>query len=390
MNKLTTTTNIDSSKLKEVFELNEGLTTRALENLNSKAKSLPIDLTLLTIAEGDSIESEINDLRKRGADAIKMCKDRRMIFTRQFDLMKKAFTEQETSIENALIPYKSFADSWNAEKYKRQQAEQQGSNKRIAEENAKIEYKQYVQEQLTAKCYALIGEYSKRMNDKFYSCTLGNIDTYKAELEGYIPKQLKGIDLLIVLQNHPLLTEEQMNNIQLSTLENSTTELSQIYTSKLIAECNRIIELVPGRKEELVRIANDESEAKRVAERIAKEEEERKAQIEKDKSEAEAKAKDEANASKMDVAFENASISQETTLTKGTTVKMKYDVQTHKQMLSIIQYWVVNCMNLLTIDDLKKKLSFTITACNEALNKDGEIIEGVPTIEDVRTRLSKK
>ena len=92
----------------------------------------------------------------------------------------------------------------------------------------------------------------------------------------------------------------------------------------------------------------------------------------------------------MDVAFENASISQETTLTKGTTVKMKYDVQTHKQMLSIIQYWVVNCMNLLTIDDLKKKLSFTITACNEALNKDGEIIEGVPTIEDVRTRLSKK
>lgn len=389
MNELTTTS-IDANKLKEVFELNAGLTLRATESLNNRAKTLPIDLTLLTIAEGDSIESEINDLRKRGADAIKMCKDRRMIFTRQFDLMKKAFTEQENSIENALIPYKSFADNWNAEKYKRQQAEQQESNKKIAEENAKIEYKQYVQEQLTAKCYSLIEEYSKRMNDKFYSCTLGNIDTYKAELEGYIPKQLKGIDLLIELQNHPLLTEEQMNNIQLSTLENSTTELSQIYTSKLIAECNRIIEMVPGRKEELVRISNDENEAKRVAERIAKEEEERKAQIEKDKSEAEAKAKDEANASKMDVAFENASISQETTLTKGTTVKMKYDVQTHKQMLSIIQYWVVNCMNLLTIDDLKKKLSFTITACNEALNKDGEIIEGVPTIEDVRTRLSKK
>lgn len=389
MNELSTTS-IDANKLKEVFELNAGLTLRATESLNNRAKTLPIDLTLLTVAEGDSIESEINDLRKRGADAIKMCKDRRMIFTRQFDLMKKAFTEQETSIENALIPYKSFADSWNAEKYKRQQAEQQESNKKIAEENAKIEYKQYVQEQLTAKCYALIGEYSKRMNDKFYSCTLGNIDTYKAELDGYLPKQLKGQDLLVELQKHPLLTEEQMNNIQLSTLENSTTELSQIYTSKLIAECNRIIELVPGRKEELVRIANDESEAKRVAERIAKEEEERKAQIEKDKSEAEAKAKDEANASKMDVAFENASISQETTLTKGTTVKMKYDVQTHKQMLSIIQYWVVNCMNLLTIDDLKKKLSFTITACNEALNKDGEIIEGVPTIEDVRTRLSKK
>ena len=92
MNELTTTTNIDSSKLKEVFELNEGLTTRALENLNSKAKTLPIDLTLLTIAEGDSIESEINDLRKRGADAIKMCKDRRMIFTRQFDLMKKSLS----------------------------------------------------------------------------------------------------------------------------------------------------------------------------------------------------------------------------------------------------------------------------------------------------------
>ena len=389
MNELTTTS-IDANKLKEVFELNAGLTLRATESLNNRAKTLPIDLTLLTVAEGDGIEKEINDLRKRGSDAIKICKDRRMVFTRQFDLMKKAFTEQETSIENALIPYKSFADNWNAEKYKRQQAEQQESNKKIAEENAKIEYKQYVQEQLTAKCYSLIEEYSKRMNDKFYSCTLGNIDTYKAELEGYLPKQLKGQDLLVELQKHPLLMEEQINEIQLATMNEATKELSQIFTTKLIAECNRIIEMVPGRKEELVRISNDENEAKRVAERIAKEEEERKAQIEKEKAKSEAKAKEEANASKMDVAFENASISQETTLTKGTSVKMKYDVQTHKQMLSIIHYWVVNCMNLLTIDDLKKKLSFTITACNEALNKDGEVIDGVPTIEDVRTRLSKK
>ena len=389
MNELTTTS-IDANKLKEVFELNEGLTLRATESLNNRAKTLPIDLSLLTVAEGDGIEKEINDLRKRGSDAIKICKDRRMVFTRQFDLMKKAFTEQETSIENALIPYKSFADNWNAEKYKRQQAEQQESNKKIAEENAKIEYKQYLQEQLTAKCYSLIEEYSKRMNDKFYSCTLGNIDTYKAELEGYLPKQLKGQDLLVELQKHPLLMEEQINEIQLATMNEATKELSQIFTTKLIAECNRIIEMVPGRKEELVRISNDENEAKRVAERIAKEEEERKAQIEKEKAEAEAKAKEEANASKMDVAFENASISQETTLTKGTSVKMKYDVQTHKQMLNIIQYWVVNYMNLLTIEDLKKKLSFTITACNEALNKDGEVIEGVPTVEDIRTRLTKK
>ena len=228
------------------------------------------------------------------------------------------------------------------------------------------------------------------MNDKFYSCTLGNIDTYKAELEGYLPKQLKGQDLLVELQKHPLLMEEQINEIQLATMNEATKELSQIFTTKLIAECNRIIEMVPGRKEELVRISNDENEAKRVAERIAKEEEERKAQIEKEKAESEAKAKEEANASKMDVAFENASISQETTLTKGTSVKMKYDVQTHKQMLNIIQYWVVNYMNLLTIEDLKKKLSFTITACNEALNKDGEVIDGVPTVEDIRTRLTKK
>ena len=389
MNELTTTS-IDANKLKEVFELNAGLTLRATESLNNRAKTLPIDLTLLTVAEGDGIEKEINDLRKRGSDAIKICKDRRMVFTRQFDLMKKAFTEQETSIENALIPYKSFADNWNAEKYKRQQAEQQESNKKIAEENAKIEYKQYVQEQLTAKCYSLIEEYSKRMNDKFYSCTLGNIDTYKAELEGYLPKQLKGQDLLVELQKHPLLMEEQINEIQLATMNEATKELSQIFTTKLIAECNRIIEMVPGRKEELVRISNDENEAKRVAERIAKEEEERKAQIEKEKAESEAKAKEEANASKMDVAFENASISQETTLTKGTSVKMKYDVQTHKQMLNIIQYWVVNYMNLLTIEDLKKKLSFTITACNEALNKDVEVIDGVPTVEDIRTRLTKK
>lgn len=389
MNELTTTS-IDANKLKEVFELNAGLTLRATESLNNRAKTLPIDLTLLTVAEGDGIEKEINDLRKRGSDAIKICKDRRMVFTRQFDLMKKAFTEQETSIENALIPYKSFADNWNAEKYKRQQAEQQESNKKIAEENAKIEYKQYVQEQLTAKCYSLIEEYSKRMNDKFYSCTLGNIDTYKAELEGYLPKQLKGQDLLVELQKHPLLMEEQINEIQLATMNEATKELSQIFTTKQIAECNRIIEMVPGRKEELVRISNDENEAKRVAERIAKEEEERKAQIEKEKAESEAKAKEEANASKMDVAFENASISQETTLTKGTSVKMKYDVQTHKQMLNIIQYWVVNYMNLLTIEDLKKKLSFTITACNEALNKDGEVIDGVPTVEDIRTRLTKK
>jgi len=57
-------------------------------------------------------------------------------------------------------------------------------------------------------------------------------------------------------------------------------------------------------------------------------------------------------------------------------------------MIAIIQYWVVNHMNMMTVEELTKKFSFMLTAANKDLGK-GTTIEGVPTVQDFSTRTTK-
>ena len=379
----------EPQQLGEVFKQNEGLSQRAVQSIEAKLNALPTDLKTLSVVAGDQVEKEVNDLIIKGNDSVKIAKERRMVYTRKFDEIKTAFTTHEKNIEGAVAGLKDFQNAWNTEKYNRQETERKEQDRKNAIENAKINLKQYVSVELGKEVLQMTNKMIERLVAKFYSLEANALPSWIEEIKTFQPKILIGADILVSIPQVPQLDTQTHNEIVSEVLKNSIGGFNDLYRSKIVFERDKIVELTPSRLAELERMANDKEEAQKVAERIAKENEERKAKEEQERAENEAQAQSEANAQKMDLAFENASVDVATQLSKGASVKLKYNPQTHQHILQLIQWFVINKMNLLTLDEALKKFSFVLTATNEALGK-GETIDGVPTIEDVRTRINRK
>lgn len=381
-------TQLDVAGMYKAYLKNKSLADRAINVINEKLLELPTDLTSLGVIEGDKIESDVNDLRTRGADAIKLNKERRMVFTRRMNEIKSAFIQEEKRIEEPLQQLINYANAWNKEKYNRQEAERKEQERKMAIENAKIDYEQRLKNMMISQTSSISAGLIDRMNSKFYGLDAEGLLEYDEQLRTYMPKELILSDFIIGEDRPEILTAEVAQIIRKKTIESTIAEMNAKHQTQMAAEVGRILDLIPGRISELERIADDAEAAKEAAERIKKEEAERKAQLDREKEEAERKAKEDAEAAKMDVAFENAAVGVATELSKGTQVKLKYDVQNHAQMLKIIQWWVTNALPLMTVEDMLKKLSFMRTSASNALNK-GEKIEGVPTVEDIRTRSTR-
>ncbi|MBW7838428.1 MAG: hypothetical protein H3C36_02065 [Chitinophagaceae bacterium] len=382
------TLNLNVAELSNVYKLNSELSERAKQAMEGELINLPANLKELDVITGDEIETRINALRVKANASLKLNKDRRMQYTRRFDELKSSFIEFEKIIEVSAGKLTEWANAWNSEKHRRREEEKKAQEARMAKQNALIEFEHYIRQELNARLDAIISSTRDQMRKKFYSLTLENIDQAKTELETLCNRSFEE-NFLFQPAAHPLLEISEMNNIHLNVRNEFSAEASKMLSKAIQDEISVLSDSVPGRKQELIRIQNDEAERLKVEQRIAQEDAERKAQAQREAEERKAQNEAEKNAAKMDVAFENAAIGPATQLSSGTQVKLKYDVQTHKQMLLIIQWWVSNSLPLLTVDEMNKKLSFMRTAANSALNK-GEVIDGVPTAEDVRTRAIKK
>ncbi|MFA7615719.1 MAG: hypothetical protein WCY16_03955 [Weeksellaceae bacterium] len=382
------TLNLNVAELSNVYKLNSELSERAKQAMQGELTNLPANLKDLDVITGDEIETRINALRVKANASIKLNKDRRMQYTRRFDELKSSFIEFEKIIEEPARQLTEWANAWNGEKHRRREEEKKAQETRMAKQNAMIEYEHYIKQELNARLNTIISSTRDQMRKKFYSFTLKNIDQAKTELETFCKRNFDG-NFLFQPAAHPLLETDEMNVIHSNVKSEFLAEADRIASKAIQDEISILSDSVPGRKQELIRIQNDEAERLKVEQRIAQEEAELKAQAQREADERKAQDEAEKNAAKMDVAFENAAIGPATQLSSGTQVKLKYDVQTHKQMLLIIQWWVSNSLPLLTVDEMNKKLSFMRTAANAALNK-GEVIDGVPTAEDVRTRASVK
>lgn len=390
MNELQTTVKkLDAAKLEETFTQNEALATRAVAGIEKMISELPKDFTILDPAQGDAVEAEVNDLRKRGADAIKLNRERRMVFTRQFDEIKSALISFEKRIEPSVEILKSWADGWNGEKFRRQEEERKKQEKELFIRNQTIEYTRKVSGEIDEAIHGLIGDYYARMNRAFNQCTMDTLDAYIENLKSYEPTPLSFDELNIVFSQNPNLTSDRRAAIEKDVIKMHLPTMSDFFKEKILEERDRLIATAPGRKEELLRAANDEIEAQKAQERIAKEENERRIKIAQEAEEAKKKAAEAAAMEKMGAALDNAAVGPSVELSKGTQVRLKYAPESHKEMVPIIQWWAANCMPLLTITEVKKKFSFMITAANKELNK-GMVIDGVPTVDDVSTRVNRK
>jgi hypothetical protein len=360
--------------LPQILNDNKSRALKAQTAVNTKLQIVQaIDLTKVDAQEMEKHDVELADLQGRLKTQKDNMESARKPHTQFMDSIKTLFTAEEKIVDDLAVKIKVIRNNWQAEKGKRAAEEQKKRDEEIQKKQNEIKERSEKTSAYTNKVLTEIGRLLGLMNDKFNQHTAETIESYEATLKAYKPV-LDGPSYEKVLGESTPLSGELF------------VQLSADYTNKLSTERDRLIELIPSRKAELIRIANDAQAKKEADDRIAREAKERE-----DALLAEAKEKEEAvslgaDAESMNAVFDVASQAVPIVgISKGTVVKRKYQPTTHAQHISIIQWWVKNCMGQMTMDDLKTKLSFMRTAADKALNS-GETIEGVDVVDDYSTR----
>lgn len=373
---------LESAEL--ILAENASMAKRAVEAMSI---DLPANISELTVMEGDNIEESLNELRQRGKLTIEKQKAERMPFTKRMDEIKSLFTAQEKAIEEKLVELKAWSDKWAAEKNRRIAEDRRKNDLKIAHENAKIDYNRAVAEQIALRYNNFVNNAVDGMNSKFYKLSAGELYQYGIDLQAWTPTLQPAIEYAV--NDNPLLTVDEMADIRSRTEAETYPSIEKVLVAKLIEERDRLIAMIPGRQEELKRIANDAEAARQAEERIAKAAEERALEAEKSRIAAAEAAEAKANTAKLETAFAASAVAPAVELSKGTVHKKKYNPTSHQDYIKVMQWWAVNNMNLMTVDELHKKFSFMFTAANKELNK-GTIIEGIEVVDDFSTRTSRK
>lgn len=371
------------NQLPEILSANKSLSERAVAGMKIE---LPAISNSLDVIVGDETETRVSDLRTRASEAIKMNKERRMPFTKRMDEVKSMFTAAENAIQAESDRLKAWADQWNGEKARRATELQKENEAKLAHENAKVDYAAHVVQCIEKQYHINYADVVARMNSKFYAQAIPEIDFYGEGLKAWAPT-FQPFEYWV--DKHPRLTEDEMKPIKSEAEQAHLPVMQKDWQERLTAERDRLISLIPARKSELERIAQDANAAAETEVRIKAEAAERAEQLAKQEAERAAAAESEANVLKMQNAFEQAAVQPAVQVSAGTVQKKKYAPTSHKEFIPLIQWWVANSMALMTVDDLTKKLSFVLTAANKALN-NGTAIEGVPVADDFSTRAGRK
>lgn len=377
---------------------NQALAERAVLTVEKAiAPLLSIDLKTVDAQVMEQNDKALADFQSKLKETYTLMTDRRKPFTQRMDEIKSHFTACEAKVKTVGEKVKTLRDSWQGEKAKRQAAALAEQQKELEKKQALIDVRTYIAQRICDQFATLAVQTIKRMHETFYAKTITELDSYGVTLGKWTPglsdDTWAQCTAGIGNPKPQFVTPEQMAAIQKEVEAEQRQRLSKEWVERMTQERNGLVELVPSRKMELERIAKEgEAAAKEAQERIAREAEEREAAALKeaaDKAQALAAA---AEVDKMNSSFDVASQAVPVVgISKGTVVKKKYVPKSHKAHVAIVQWWVSNCMALMTLEELQTKLSFMRTAADKALN-EGVTIEadGLEVIEDYSTRAGSR
>jgi hypothetical protein len=385
------------SNLPDTLVANSSLADRAVAKVRADLATLtPGDITTVAVDEMENNDAQLAGLQSKLKESYNLMNERRSPFTRLFTEITSKFTAEEKKVVEIGNEVKSLRDSWQREKARRNQIEQEKQALELQRKQSLIDAKTYIAKIIIDRFTAHAVDAIKRMHAKFYEQTADALAGYAAALSKWSPvldaptwaSFLEGVGN----PKPQLITPEQLAGIRAEVETEQRPKLEKEWIESMTRERDGLVEMVASRKMELERIAGD-AEAKRQAdERIAQEAQEREAQAKRDaedKAQAleQAASVDSLNAS-FDVAAQSAPV---VGMAKGTVVKKKYQPKSHKAHVAIIQWWVKERMSSMTLDELQTKLSFMRTAADKALN-EGTVIEadGLEVVEDYSTRASSK
>lgn len=383
-------------KLPDVLTQNQSLAERASKACREAVDTIK-QIAIESVETGlmEQHDQTLNGLQVKLKDAYTIMQERRKPFTKLFDEVKSKFTDEEKKIVLIGEEIKAIRDGWQREKAKRAKVEEERQQRELAKKNEAIELRQQIQSKVYDNfCKSLAVVFGK-LNDAFNEQTTETFNEYELKLKKWTPvldeKQWQGI-VAIAGMTIIYVSAEEASLIASEETESMRGNLSNEWCVRLAKERDRLIELIPSRKRELERISGDEAARKEAEERMQREAVERKAQMEREAEERKADAELEAEVAKMNTAFDMAAEATPVVgITKGTVTKKKYVTNSHAAWVAIIQSFVTNDMNKMTLDEIGKKLSFMKTAAEKRLN-EGVVLEakGLEVEEDYSTRTTRK
>ena len=347
--------------LPEVLEKNEALTRRAKETVEQEIKEIQaVSMTDADNSVLSNIENKVKDLWLRMDKALKMNKERRMPFTKRMDEVRSMFTSDEKELSDLSNKLKNILSELSEEKLKRKKKEEEVELEERQKALAKIDFRQHISDQINLAYIDMVNDYKKRIKDKYERLNGEELEEYK--------NTLKNLNISFKLpsykfnRNH-FIGESEENDIIKTVEKDIFDALKDTFEEDVTEYINSVLS---GHDSEL------NPEKAKMEYEIKKEEEQK-----------------EVESQKMDVLFSEPKISDPVSMAKGVSVKMEYDLKSHNDYIEIIKFWVTKDLPNLMIDELKKKLSFMVTAANRELNK-GENIKGLETKEAIKIRKTKK
>lgn len=377
---------LDSQKIGELVVNIDQFTEKAIDTIDKVVERLPKNLQELDVLQGDNAEKKVMEIYGKIDDKAKELKKERLEFTRIFDDYKKRFTEPEKQVNDKLSEIKSFAENWNAEKVRRKRVEAEKlEHERIKRQREAEMYNQMISHYFSLSMIAF-REMKQKTENAFYGCdTPEKLDSIVERLKTNLSEE----KIRANFQKQRDLNVFEIDGVQdLMKIKEALPKIVE-NEEKYVQEYYKLIsDLVSFYPSQLEKIKTQNAEQKKAeAERLKKKQEEDDARME---AELKAKAEAEAQAKALEnLNNELMTAEPSVDISKNASVKLKYDPQNHAELLKVIQWYIHNEYANEDFEKLNKLLSFMRTSADKVLNDTGELIDGVPTKEDVRVRKSR-
>lgn len=351
------------------------------------ASRLPNDLTSINVIDGDDIERQAMGVYSQIDEKLTSLKKKRMDVTRIFDSVKSQFTEKEGYVSLEISKIKDFSQRWNSEKLKRRRAEDEKKEDEMLSKKREQELISKMTEHYFNLSMIAFREMKQKAENLYYECkTVMELNAVVDRMKNNVSQEKIAANFQKQRDLNPFILNGVHDTLKFKEIIPKIVENEKKYIDEYHKILTDLISFSPSQaakiqqQNEADRAAEiDKLKAKQAADDAAME-----AELQA-KMKADEQARAVANLNEMLV---NATPAIE--MSKGTSVRMNYECVNHSDLLKVIQWYIHNVYAKEDFKTLAKRLSFMVTAANKALNDTGEVIEGVPTKEDVTVRKTVK
>ena len=381
---------------KNVASIKTDITNAIRENNTSLQNCIKAGEALLAQSDEmtDELDTQIASFIKRASATQKAMTERRKGVTQVFDLVKSGFTKMENlldkkSEESVIYKLQKKRDEYAAHKLEQQRKEEEERQRLARIEAAKTQ----LHDDVISVCNQIVNEKTSEALDKltnsFKLLTLDNIEAVK--------KELNGVPTVIIIGEYlkdrkpsysPEIPEEEARKIMNGAYKEVADSLAKSYCDSVVSARQDILDTFDSKIAELQEIKKtaDEAERKRkeaelkAAEEAAEKERQAKAEEEKKKRDEEERLR-KAQSQSQSLFDQTSSVAAPV----KAKVSHHIEIDDPKGFLTIIQMWWTHEGSTLTLEELKKKLSFMVKTCEKLKNKDdiSVVDDNVRYVEDI-------